>query len=159
MFFTPIYQQLKTRLSQLPVIAGAVQIPMFFYIGQYLPGKENTSYKVPAIYFDFPDNSNIEFKPQKLMSSKLNIIKIHYISYAPFKNHDNEVQDAEVLAHDAMLKQIDLLLNGWHAVDANGLKLTEQFLTKGGSFLQYKRMCLVSVINYQTEIFSRHLKV
>jgi hypothetical protein len=155
MFLTPVYKAIKNRLT--PAFADGTAIPVFFYISQYLPGKENTSYRVPAIYIDMPDDSKIEFLPRKIMHSKDALIKIHLVTYAPFKNHDDAVQDAAVLLHDSYLKQIDVLINGWFAIEG-GVNLTQQFLTKGGSFLQFKHMCLVSVLTYQTEIYSRHLQ-
>jgi hypothetical protein len=148
MLLYPIYKAIKTRLG--------ADVPVFFFIGQYLPGRQNTSYKVPAIYIEMPKDLPINFYPKKLMTAK-GKIKIHYISYAPFKNHDNDTQDAAVLTHDSKLNDIDKLISGWNATDENGNKITEQFTQDNADLLNYQDMALVSVLTYNVEIYSRHL--
>jgi hypothetical protein len=157
MLLYPVYKAIKQRLSagiNPPLGDGGV----FYYIGQYLPGKENTSYKVPAIYIELPKDLAATFLPQKLMHAKDAIIKVHYVSYAPFKNHDNEFQEAAVEAHETKLNEIDALLHHWHVERPDGKPLTQQLLNRGGSFLKFQRMSLISVVNYKTEIYGHHLQ-
>ncbi|MGN6604547.1 MAG: hypothetical protein ACTHK8_18960 [Ginsengibacter sp.] len=148
MFFYPIYQAIKTRL-------GAA-IPVFYYVGQYKPGKGNTSYRVPAIYVEMPNLNDINFYPKKLMSTKCQI-KIHYLSYAPFKDHDDAAQVAAIEEHEQTLMDINSLLCDWNAVDGTGLKITEQFTPVQGSLLDFEDMCVISVLAYRTEVYNRHL--
>jgi hypothetical protein len=149
MFLYPVYLKIKERLGN--------DVPVFFYIGQYLPGKDNTSYRVPAIYIEMPKDVNINFYPRKLQSAKQAIIKIHYTSYAPFKNQTNLVQETAIAEHENKLMEIDRLLNTWNAKHATK-NITEQLITDGGSFLKFQHMALISVLNYKTQIYSRHLQ-
>ena len=148
MFLYPIYKAIKTRLGP--------GVPVFFFVGQYRKGKENTSYVVPAIYIEMPKENPLNFYPKKLMATK-GIIKIHYISYAPFKNHDNNTQDAAILAHNQKLRDIDTLINGWNVSDVESNKLTEQMISGNANLLNFEDMNLISVLSYNTEIYSRHL--
>lgn len=160
MFVYPIYKAIKQRLNapEAPQASPALLGNVFFYINQYLPGKDNTSYKVPALYIEMPKNSNLQFYGRKLLAAKNAPIKIHYISYAPFKNHDNAVQDSAIAAHENTLREIDLLLNGWNVTDANGRLLTQQLIPTNAAIMQYIGDNLISVITYTTEIYSRHLQ-
>lgn len=157
MFLYPIYTAIKQRLTNPLLLPGP--IPIYFYIEQYHRGKDNTSYSIPAIYIELPKNNNIDFYPKKVMSAKDVIIKIHYISYAPFKNADNAQQETAIAQHEAALKQIDKLLNCWNVKDVNNQNLTEQLITDGCSLLNFMDKAVVSIINYKTEAYSRHLIV
>jgi len=153
MIFYPVYKAIKQRLT-------AQAVPVYFYIGQYLPGKDNTSYVVPAIYIEFPKENEIDFFPTKRVVAKDVNIKIHYISYAPFKNHDNATQEAALSQHNAHLVIIDKLLTGWNAVEPGGLKIiTQQLIPTGSSLLNFMDKAVVSVITYKTEVCSSHLQV
>jgi hypothetical protein len=149
MNFYSIYKQIKQRLGE--------DIPVFFYVGQYLKGKDNTSYRVPAIYIEMPKLSNISYYG-KVLAMKDSKVKIHVLHHAPFKNHENNTQDGAIELHDEKLKAIDKLLNGWNATDSTGNKITEQFITDGGEFMQFDGVTITSVLHYQTELYSRHLK-
>lgn len=148
MFLYPIYKAIKAHLGP--------SVPVFFFIGQYLKGTGNTNYVVPAIYIELPKDLLVNFYPKKVMATKAPI-KIHYISHAPFKNHDNDAQDAQLEAHDQKMKDIDTLINGWNVTDENGHKLTEQMVLANASLLNFTEMNLISVLSYNTEIYSRHL--
>ncbi len=150
MNFYSIYKQIKDRLG--------VDVPVFFYIGQYLRGKDNTSYRVPAIYIELPKQTNIDYYGKKIVTMKDSMVKIHVLHYAPFKNHENETQEAAIQQHDEKIKAVDTLLNGWHAIDAKGDKITEQLITAGGVFMQFDGMIVFSVLDYKTELYSHHLK-
>lgn len=155
MFIYPIYTAIKQYLSTN--LTGAAT-PIYFYIGQYQKGKDNTSYTIPAIYIELPKENRINFYPKKIMTAKDVIIKIHYISYAPFKNADNAQQETAIAQHEAKLKEIDKLIMGWNVKDVNNLNLTEQFITDGSSLLNFMDKSVVSIIDYKTEVFSHHLK-
>lgn len=154
MFLYPLYTAIKEHLKTN--LSGAT-VPVFFYIGQYQKGKENTSYTIPAIYIELPKNMPLNFYPKKVMSAKGIEIKIHYISYAPFTNADNSQQEAAIAQHEARLKEIDKLTNGWVMKDIAGLNLTEQLISNNGSFLNFADKAVYSVMTYKTEVYSRHL--
>ena len=154
MLFYPAYLAIKKRLTDNQAV------PVYFYIGQYLPGKDNTSYVVPAIYIEFPKDNGIDFFPTKRVVSKGVDIKVHYISYAPFKNHDNATQEAALSQHNAQLVVIDKLLTGWNAVENGGGKIiTQQLIPTASSLLNFMDKAVVSVITYRTEVCSNHLRV
>lgn len=146
----PIYKAIKLRLASLGV-------PVFFYIGQYTPGKDNTSYVVPVIYIEMPDENQLDFFGKKLMVAKNANVKIHYLSHAPFKNHDNAVQDAALELHETKVREIDVLLNGWNATNGNGKNLTEQLIPSGGRLMKFQRKSAITVVNYRTDLYSNHL--
>ncbi len=53
MNYFKVYKAIKSRLGST--------VPVFFYTGQYQPGKEKTSYRVPAIYIELPKETPICF--------------------------------------------------------------------------------------------------
>jgi hypothetical protein len=150
MFQYPIYKAIKARLGNT--------VPVFFYIGQYTKGKDNTSYKVPAIYIEMPKPTEIQFLSRKLVLAKGAVVKVHYISHAPFKSHDNTIQDSAIQAHENKVKEIDKLLNGWNATDANNKLLTEQLIPVNANMLNFSGENVASVIGYKTDMYSRHLQ-
>lgn len=151
MFIYPVYKKIKQHLSSLG-------IPTFFYIGQYQPGKNNTSYLVPAIYIEMPKDVPVTVT-HKITRSAVSQVKIHYISYAPFKAATTEVQETAIAEHENKLKAIDALLHNWNTVDGDE-NLTEQFVAGNNNvLLQYQGMTLFSVLGYSTRFLSRHLKV
>ena len=151
MILYPVYKQIKTRLATLG-------IKTFWYTGQYQQGKDNTSLVVPAIYIEMPGESAIDFVGKQVKVAKKVPITIHYISNAPFKGVDNAVQDTAIEAHEAKLKALDKLLDGWNSIDTDGQILTQQLTEIKSNSLQYMGKNLVSVITYQTGIYSRHLR-
>lgn len=154
MFLYPIYTALKQYLNDS---FAENPIPVFFYIGQYKKGKDNTSYRIPAIYIELPKDNKIDFYPKKIMTAKEVRIKIHYISYAPFKNADNAQQEEAIQQHEATLKVIDKLLNLLVIKDAGNKNLTEQFVTDNANLLDFLDSAVVSVLGYKTQVYSRHL--
>jgi hypothetical protein len=141
MLLYPLYKAIKQHLNGLG-------IQTFFYIKQYEPNKENTSYKVPAIYIEMPNyrGVSINYYGKKLKSAKDCVIKIHYISYAPFKNHTNTIQDNLLQEHSNTLKAIDVLLS------------SESMMNIETSELNFMANCVVSVITYRCEAYLRHLQ-
>lgn len=143
MYNYPVYKLIKQRVKDIAAT--------FYFLGQYEKGKDNTSYKVPAIYIEMPANGSTRYNGRRQRSVKGNI-RIHYISNAPFKNHDNTVQDAALAAHHAQLKALDDLLQGWVAVDADSKKLTQQFLQNATTEMRFLGSHVVSILQYGTEI-------
>ena len=159
MFLYSIYKALKVRLSTLnnsPLGDGGI-IPVYLFTGQYLPGKDNKSLTIPAIYIELPKNSPINHYPKKVTTSKGNLFKIHYISYAPFANHDSTQQELAIEQHEAVLQQIDNLINQWNLKDVTNKNVSEQFITTDSNLLSFKNMAVSSVLVYKTEVYSRHL--
>jgi hypothetical protein len=76
MFTYKVYKAMKLRLNGLA--------PIFYFIGQYNKGKDNTSYKVPAIYIETPKNNDLKFLGKKILTAKDARFKVHFISNAPF---------------------------------------------------------------------------
>ena len=146
----PIYKAMKLRLNGIA--------PIFYYMSQYQSGKDNTSYRVPAIYIETPKETALSFYGRRTQVAKDARFKIHYISDAPFKNHDNPVQDSAIAAHEEILKQIDTLITGWNLADTAGKLLTQQFLPVGASINNLVSTSIFSVIEYRTEVFSYHLR-
>ncbi|MCX6210114.1 MAG: hypothetical protein NTZ59_11635 [Bacteroidetes bacterium] len=153
MLLYPLYKAIKQHLNGLG-------IQTFFYIKQYEPNKENTSYKVPAIYIEMPNyrGVSINYYGKKLKSAKDCVIKIHYISYAPFKNHTNTIQDNLLQEHSNVLKAIDLLMDGYRAKDPANNELSEAMMNIETSELNFMANCVVSVITYRCEAYLRHLQ-
>lgn len=150
MFIYPVYNKIKERLSGL-------EIPTFFYIGQYQAGKNNISYLVPAIYIEMPKDVAVKVT-NHITRSQASQVKIHYISYAPFKNATTDIQESAIAEHEQTLRAIDLLLHEWNATD-EGVNLTEQFIAgETNTLMQFKGMTLFSVLGYSTRFKSRHLK-
>jgi len=151
MLLFSVYKQIKTRLATLGV-------KTFWYTGQYQIGKGNQSLVAPAIYIQMPDDSDITFVGKEVKVAKKVPISIHYVSIAPFKGVDNAIQDSAIEDHEAKLKAIDKLLEGWNATDANQQILTQQLTEIKSNTLKYISKNLASVITYQTDIYSRHLR-
>ncbi len=150
MLLYPIYKAIKQHLG--------TEVPVFFYLGQYTRGKDNTSYRVPAIYIEMPKDADLKFYGKKLLAAKNVPIKIHYISYAPFKSVDNTVQDTAIATHENKLKEIDKLMDGWNATNLEGKLLTQQLLPTNSNTLNFDGTNVYSIITYTTEIYSRHLQ-
>ena len=149
MFLYPVYKAIKLRLALIA--------PVYLYIGQYKPGKDNTSYSIPAIYIELPKNVPVNVYPRKIMSSAFVNIQIHFIGYAPFKNADNAQQEAAVEGHEAILKQIDTLLNGWNVKDTAGKNVTEAFGLDNVNPLNFEDKAVYSILEYKTQVHSLHL--
>ena len=157
MYLYTLYKAIKNRLSDANLLPGGV--PVYFYIGQYQTGKGNSSLTIPAIYIEVLKNNAVLFYPKDEMSIKDMIIRIHYISYAPFKNADNAQQETAINNHETKLKAIDKLLYKWHVVDADNNKLSEQLITNATNLLNFIDNGVVSIIDYKTQIYSNHLKI
>lgn len=141
-----IYKGIKQRLSVLA--------PCFYFLGQYLKGKDNTSYVIPAIYIEMPKNLSVAFFG-KLRGSRNAQVKIHLITNAVYKNHDTVVQDSAMAEHESKLKQIDALMTGWSLKDVNQKLITNQFIPVFDSVGYFDGVKLYSVITYTTEFYNR----
>lgn len=144
MFTQQAYQAIKAHLV-------ALDIPVFKYTGQYLKGKENTSYRVPAIYVELPAEFDFQFYGKKVKGAKCQV-KIHYISYAPFQAVDSPVQDAAVAQHESVLRDIDKRLCGWNIVPVSYLS-SEQFIPQKGKLAEFQNLSMLSVLAYSTELY------
>lgn len=142
MYNYPLYKLIKQRIAEVA--------PVFYYIGQYQRGKDNTSYRVPAIYIELPSMNNVGYNGKRTRSVKGNV-KIHLVTNAPFKNHDNSVQDSALADHDSKLDELDALLHRWVALDAENNKVSQQFLQVGTEELKFIGNHAVSVLIYNTE--------
>jgi hypothetical protein len=146
----PIYKGIKQRLNSVA--------PCFYYLGQYLTGKDNTSYKVPAIYIEMPKNLSTTFYPGKIKAAKGAQVKIHLVCNAPYKNHDNTIQDSAIASHENMLNDIDKLMTGWVLKGTDQKLLTQQFIPIGANIGNFSGMHIFSVLTYTTELYSRILQ-
>lgn len=143
-----IYKGIKQRLN--PVA------PVFYFIGQYAKGKDNTSYKVPAIYIEMPKYLPVTFF-KKIKTARNAPVKIHLIGNAPYKNHDNTIQDSAIAEHNNYLEQIDKLLTGWALRDGEGRLLTQQFIPTNNSNTNFQGVHVFSVVTYNADLFSYNL--
>jgi len=147
----PFYKAIKTRLGNTA--------PAFFFINQYAVGKQNTSYKVPAIYIETPKNLQLNFLGRKIQVAKNAEFKVHYISNAPFKNHDNTLQDSAINNHETVAQTIETLLAFWEAKDSNGKLLMQQLVPVGSNNAILMGEHVVSVLTFRTaEMYSYHLQ-
>jgi hypothetical protein len=147
----PFYKAIKTRLGNTASV--------FFFINQYAVGKQNTSYKVPAIYIETPKNLQLSFLGRKIQVAKNAEFKVHYISNAPFKNHDNTVQDSSIAAHETTVQAIEKLLAFWEAKDSNGKLLMQQLVPVGSSNVILMGDHVVTVLTFRTaEMYSYDLQ-
>lgn len=145
MFTYPVYKAIKELLKDIA--------PVFWYIGQYTKGKTNTSYRVPAIYIEMPKDSSVTFWGGRKKVIKPAPIKIHYISNAPFKNHDNAVQDSAIVAHDATLLELSERLDGIVFRKEDGSLLTQQLIHTGSNEHNFISEQIFSVLTFTTEIY------
>lgn len=142
-----IYKFIKARLSTVA--------PCFFYIGQYTKGRENTSYRAPAIYIEMPSNLNFVYYPGNIKAAKEAQFKIHIISGAPYKNHDNDIQDTAIDAHQTIINSVESLLSGWVIKDEYNRLLTQQIHPTGGNLHNYSGPYVFSILSFSTEFYSR----
>ena len=145
-----IYKGIKQRL--------AVVAPGFYYLGQYLKGKDNTSYIVPAIYIEMPKFLPTDFQPGKVKIAKGAQVKIHLVTNAPYKNHENVVQDNAIQEHQDKLNDIDKLMTGWVLKNDQQKLLTQQFIPIGANVGNFEGVKIYSVLTYTTEFLSYHLR-
>lgn len=141
-----IYKGIKQRLTAVA--------PCFYYLGQYLKGKDNTSYIVPAIYIEMPKFLNITFFG-KVRTAKGAQVKIHLVTNAPYKNQDNTVQDSAIAEHENKLKEMDGLMTGWSLKDNNQKLLTNQFIPVADNVGNFEGVKVYSVLTYTTEFYVR----
>ena len=151
MLLYPIYKLIKTQLT-------SVEPHIYYYRNQYIQSSDQSSYKVPAIFIEMPNPTTLDFFGRKLLAAKKAQIKIHYVSYAPFKSAESGLQDTLLLTHNNKLVDIDKALDGWNAVDSNSKILTQQFIPVATTELNFLPEKVYSIITYQTEIYSRHLQ-
>ena len=91
------------------------------------------------------------------MSIKDVSFKIHYISYAPFKNADNAQQETAIAQHETTLREIDIAMSEKVFDDGAGNNLTEQFLTNNVNLLNFLDKAVFSILDYKAEVYSKHL--
>jgi hypothetical protein len=145
-----IYKGLKQRLNALA--------PCFYFLGQYLKGADNTSYIVPAIYIELPKFMPVDFAPGKIQVAKGVQLKVHLVTNAPFSNSNNQYQENNILEHQAKLDAIDRLMTGFVLKDDKQRLLTQQLVPVAGNNMNYEGVKIYSVITYETDILSYHLK-
>lgn len=141
------YKGIKARLNSVA--------PVFYYLGQYLKGADQTSYKVPAIYIEMPKYLPIVYFNRVIKTSKNAQFKVHVINNAPFKGNDSSMQDSALQAHENLKKQVTDLLQGYILKDANSLLLTQQMIEVASSNLNYDGAHVYSIITYQCDFHDR----
>jgi hypothetical protein len=142
-----VYKKLKQVISNVG--------PVFYYLNQYTRNKDKTSYKVPAVYIEMPTNAKVDSLNRKIKVLLKQQIKIHYISYAPFKSdNDNTIQDAALAQHTAQLAAIHTLVDNLQLKDGEKA-LTNQFILINSSENKFEDMCVYSILTYQTDIYLR----
>lgn len=146
MFIYPIYKALKPHLTAVA--------PVFFYTGQYAAGKGNTVYRVPALYIEMPRDTASTYWGRGIRVIKNGLIKLHYISNAPFHQHDNTIQDSALQAHHAKLVQINNIIEGLALKNEHGRLLTQKFIAAGSSELKFTEGHVISVLSYRTELYN-----
>lgn len=145
MFIYPAYKALKQQLNSIA--------PVFYFLGQYNKGKDNTSYIVPALYIEMPKNARVKYWGKGKRTLSPAEIKLHYITNAPYKNHDNSVQDAAISVHSAGLKAIDDIMSNLVLRKEDGSLLTQRFINEVSDEMNYQDKKLFSILTYSTEIY------
>lgn len=146
MYIYPVYKALKPHLTAVA--------PVFFYTGQYAAGKGNTVYRVPALYIEMPRDAASTYWGRGIRVIKNGVIKLHYISNAPFHQHDNTVQDSALQAHHSKLVQINDIIEGLSLKNEHGRLLTQKFIAAGSSELKFTEGHVISVLTYRTELYN-----
>lgn len=142
----PIYRAIRARLRPIA--------PVYKYHGQYLPGKGNTSYRVPAIYVEMPKPGTINYYPGGIQAIK-GIVTIHVLTNAPFKNGEGDLSDANHDVHTALINQVKALLEGWHATVEGGVRiLTQQLIPQNADLNTPEGLHLISKIGYHSEFYA-----
>ncbi|MBK7097890.1 MAG: hypothetical protein IPH58_05500 [Sphingobacteriales bacterium] len=144
MFIYPVYKALKPHLTGIS--------PVFFYTGQYAAGK-NTNYISPVLYIELPRDANATFWGRGIRVIKNAVVKLHYLSNAPFHQHDNTVQDSALQAHHNTLIAINQIMQGLALRNEHGRLLTQQFIPVGVSELAFNNAHAISVLSYHTELY------
>ncbi len=142
MYNYALYKLIKQRIAEVA--------PPFYYIGQYQQGKDNTSYRVPAIYIEMPLVNNVTYWGKRNRSVRAPI-RIHLVTNAPFKNHDSLVQENALAEHYNKLAAIDDLLQNWVALNEDNQKVTQSFIQTGTEEVKFIFSHAVSVLTYSTE--------
>lgn len=138
-----VYKLLKARLSSIA--------PCFRYTGQYLAGNDNTSYKVPAVFIELSNDLPIQYFPGGIQSAKC-ILKIHSVTHAPYKSHDNSIQDNSIAFHVNINVEIENLLSGWNIQAADGKLNSQQLIPANYSIGNTQGTIMFSVLSFSTEI-------
>lgn len=145
MFTSPVYNKLKQLLSDIA--------PVFKFTGQYVKAKGNTSFIVPAIYVEMPKDTPVTYTGRGIKVMKPAVFKVHYISNAPFSQHDNTIQDAAINAHVAAVAVINKMMQGLVLKKQNGRLLTERFILTAASEEHYIDGHVISTYSYTTEVY------
>lgn len=145
MFIYPAYKEIKLHLNGIA--------PVFYFLEQYQKGKDNTSYAVPAIYIEMPKNSQVTFWGNKNKVIKPALINVHYVSNAPFKNHDSPVQDSFLMQHNNALNTIDGIMEKLVLRKADGSLLSQRFIQIGSNENNFIPQRVFSILNYSTELY------
>lgn len=140
----PVYKAIKEQLKTLA--------PCFFYINQYAKSRDNTKYIVPAIYIEVPKNLTISYWGRGIRVAKAVQIRLHVIHNAPYKAHDNVIQDSALNSHSTLVDATDEILENKH-LSVNSRKLTETLLHTGLNEMNYTDGQVVSIITYTTDIY------
>ena len=145
MFTYPAYQALKQKLKAIA--------PVFYYIGQYTKGPDNTSYTVPAIYIEMPKASNVVYWGRGVRCIKPALVNIHIINNAPYKNHDNIIQDSAIAAHAKMIQDVEKEIQGLVLRKDDGRLLSQRFIQTGANEANFQNKHIFSVLSFTTEIY------
>ena len=139
-----VYKGLKTQLQSI--------LPVFRFMGQYIPGKENISYIAPVIYIEMPKTMKVDYLPGGVKIARDSEIRVHLVTNAPFKSHDNSSQDTAITDHE--LKESDLmeLLEGLKITNHQGNIIATSLIHSGSESMKYHATCAVSIFTYKTEI-------
>lgn len=134
-----------------------LDIPVFWYTGQYQKGKDNVSYVAPAIYIEMPKNLKVDYFPRKLQVVKDAQIKIHIVSTAPYKSIDNAMQDAAVEKHMKLNEDVHALLNGFQIKDVNGQLLASQLININENSMNYIGSTAFTILTYKCEFYHKEV--
>jgi len=139
-----IYKLLKEELKSITTV--------FYYTGQYLRDKNKTVYKVPVIYIEMPADIPIDYYG-RVRCGRHAIIRLHYLSQAPFGSVENAVQDSAVKAHASQVMEIINTIQGAELKDEAGRLICGQCIVTGIESVTYTETFARSVIRVMADLY------
>ena len=139
-----IYKLIKEELKSISAV--------FYYTGQYLRDKNKTVYKVPVIYIQMPVDIPIDYYG-RIRCGRRAVIRLHYLSQAPFGSIENAVQDSAVNAHVTKVLEIINRINGAELKDEDERLICGQCIVTGIESVTFTETFAKSVIRVMADLY------
>lgn len=139
-----IYQLIKAHITGIATV--------WYYTGQYAKDKNKTVYKVPALYIEMPASLPVVNQGQVRMSKQA-VIKLHYLSQAPYGSIEVPVQDAAVKAHSDKVLELINLISGAELKDISGRLAAGQCLVSVVEPVKYTDTFALTVVHITADVY------